>query len=244
MDVHNFDIFRAVLNNPAHHSRTIFCRKEIKHGKSGCALSAAMSWSWSNPTAEEAEEAYEYYKSKYQKAANQKRASERQEEAYIDQRNSAKSQLNSLSEQKELLEKRLEGVEDLIKAMEGTGGWFAADVPGAIEKAQQSLTKADSSFRSSMRLSGGAGAASLETAFQTKAVGADANSSAALAGFKAEKTKLEQEIAELTTQIANLSSLITSLTEKIKACNDTQSALRSSMNSYAYDMNHYKKYTY
>ena len=56
--------------------------------------------------------------------------------------------------------------------------------------------------------------------------------------------KLEEEIASLSTQIANLSSLISSLSNKINACNSTQASLQASMNSYAYDMNHYKKYTY
>lgn len=203
-----------------------------------------MSWSWSDPSPDEALEAYEYYKSKYYTAANQKRASERQEQSYLSEKRAANAELNSLSSQKLNFEKRLQGIENIIKMLEGNGGWFSVSVPDAIAKAQKSLSRADSSFRSSMRLSGGSGAASMETAFKTKTVDADAHSSSALAAFKSEKVRLEQEIASLKTQIANLSSMITSLSSKIQACNSTQASLQSSMNSYAYDMNHYKKYTY
>lgn len=203
-----------------------------------------MSWSWSNPSQDEAIEAYEYYKNKYYNAANQKRASERQEQTYVSEKRAATSEMNSLSSQKLNFEKRLRGVEDIIKMLEGSGGWFSTNVPSAIEKAQSSIAKTDSSFRSSMRLSGGSGAASLETAFKTKTVEADPHSASALSSFKAEKARLEEEIANLGTQIANLSSLISSLSGKINACNSTQASLQASMNSYAYDMNHYKKYTY
>lgn len=203
-----------------------------------------MSWSWSNPSRDDAIEAYEYYKNKYYRAANQKKASERQERSYIAERNTASNKMNNLSAQKVNFEKRLRGIESIIKMMEGTGGWFSSSVPEAIEKAQRSLSKADSSFRKSMRLSGGAGAASLENAFKTKTVEADVNSSAALAAFKAERARLEQEIAELNTQITNLSNTISLLKNKIRACDSLQASLRSAMNSYAYDMNHYKKYTY
>jgi len=203
-----------------------------------------MSWSWSNPSQDEAIEAYEYYKGKYNNAANQKRASERQEQTYVSEKNAASAEMNSLSSEKLNFEKRLRGIEDIIKMLEGTGSRSSANVPNAIEKAQSSIAKTDSSFRSSMRLSGGAGAASLETAFKTKAVEAEPHSASALSSFKAEKARLEEEIANLSKQIANLSSLISSLSNKISACNSAQATLQSSMNSYAYDMNHYKKYTY
>lgn len=203
-----------------------------------------MSWSWSNPSQEEATEAYEYYKSKYYSAANQKRVSERQEQTYISEKNAATTEMNSLSVQKMNFEERVRGIEDIIKMLEGNGGWFSTNVPSAIEKTQKSLSKTDSSFRSSIRLTGGGGTASMEASFAIKSVEADAHSSAALSSFKSEKKRLEQEITNLSTQIANLSSMISSLTSKINACNATQASLQSAMNSYAYDMNHYKKFTY
>lgn len=189
-------------------------------------------------------EAYAYYKSKYYSAANQKKASERQERAYISQRNAAKNEQLELAGRLWNLEKRLQGVEDIIKILEGNGGWLSADVPGAIEKAQKSIARTDASFRSSMRLSGGSGVINLETVLKPKSVEADVHASSALASFRAEKKRLEQEKANLDSQIRNLSSKITSLKNKINACNATQTSLQSAMNSYAYDMNHYRKYTY
>lgn len=203
-----------------------------------------MAWSWSNPSQDEAEEAYQYYKSKYYSAAARKRESEKQEQSYIEEKKSTIAERDSTRNQKLNFEKRVEGIEKIIKLMEGNSGWFSANVPEAITKAQQSLSRTDSSFRSSMKLSGAGGAASLEKAFKVKTVEEDRHSASALAQFKAEKARLEEEISNLNRQIDNLSGLISSLTGKINACNAEQASLRSAMNSYAYDMNHYKKFTY
>lgn len=195
--------------------------------------------SWANPSPSEAAEMYSYYKHKYEDAANQKRASERLESSYVSQKNSAVSQLNAASSQRVNLEKRLEGVEEIIKMLEGSGGWFTSSVPEAIDKAKSKLKQADSSYRSSIRVIGGTTAASIETAFAIKSVEEDPNSANALSEFKKERTRIEQAITELQSQINNLSSLISSLTSSINACNQTQASLQSAMNSYAYDMNHY-----
>lgn len=195
--------------------------------------------SWANPSPSEAAEMYSYYKHKYEDAANQKRASERLESSYVSQKNSAVSQLSAASSQRVNLEKRLEGVEKIIKMLEGSGGWFTSSVPEAIDKAKSKLKQADSSYRSSIRVIGGTTAASIETAFAIKSVEEDPNSANALSEFKKERTRIEQAITELQSQINNLSSLISSLTSSINACNQTQASLQSAMNSYAYDMNHY-----
>lgn len=195
--------------------------------------------SWANPSPSEAAEMYSYYKHKYEDAANQKRASERLESSYVSQKNSAVSQLNAASSQRVNLEKRLEGVEKIIKMLEGSGGWFTSSVPEAIDKAKSKLKQADSSYRRSIRVIGGTTAASIETAFAIKSVEEDPNSANALSEFKKERTRIEQAITELQSQINNLSSLISSLTSSINACNQTQASLQSAMNSYAYDMNHY-----
>ncbi len=200
--------------------------------------------SWSNPTPEEASNAYSYYKNKYQSAANQKRASEKQEQSYVSQKSSATSQKAALSSQKVSFEKRLSGVENIIKMLEGSGGWFSTNVPNAISKASSSLSKAETSYRNSIKLSGGIAAASLENAFETKTVEGEIHSANALQQYKSEKIRLEQEIANLKTQISTLSNTISTLTSKINSCNATQASLRSSMNSYAYEMNHFKKYMY
>lgn len=195
--------------------------------------------SWANPSPSEAAEMYSYYKHKYEDAANQKRTSERLESSYVSQKNSAVSQLNAASSQRVNLEKRLEGIEKIIKMLEGSGGWFTSSVPEAIDKAKSKLKQADSSYRSSIRVIGGTTSASIDSAFAIKTVEEDPNSANALSEFKKERTRIEQAITELQSQINNLSSLISSLTGSINACNQTQASLQSAMNSYAYDMNHY-----
>ena len=57
-----------------------------------------MSWSWSNPSSEDAQEAYDYYKGKYNSAANQKIASQNKENRYISDRKNAVSDKNACIE--------------------------------------------------------------------------------------------------------------------------------------------------
>lgn len=217
--------------------------KEIKRILCGGALKV-YTMSWSNPSPEEAANAYSYYKTKYCNAANQKYASEKQEQSYVSQKSSASSRMRSLSSEKVNFEKRLNGIVNIIKMLEGNGGWFAVNVPSTISKVSSALSKTDSSYRNSIKMTGGVAAASLESAFKAKSVDSDINSATALQRYKTEKARLEQEIANLNTQITTLTNTISTLTSKINACNATQASLRSSMNSYAYEMNHYKKYMY
>jgi len=197
--------------------------------------------SWSNPSPEEAAEAYSYYRHKYSSAASQRDASIRQERAYVSEKNAAISQKDSLSTQKLNFEQRLEGIVNIIRMLEGSGG-FSANVPEAIAKAVSSIKTADSSYHESIRMLGGVAAASLETAFKARGVEEDYNSASALQGYRAEKTRLEQAIEELKAQIAALSSQISALTGKISACGAAQAALKKTMNSCAYEMNHYRRF--
>lgn len=198
--------------------------------------------SWSNPTPEEAEQNYYYYKNKYYYAANQRNQSIKQEEKLVAEKNSASSTYNNLSNQKINLEKRLEALVRIIAMLEGTGGWLSVNVPDVISKAVNSVTKADEEHRNSIRLSGGAAAASLVEAFKPKTVESDANSAAALAAYKSEKTSLENQISDLKTQIANTAAAIDSLNSKISSCNSLQADLKNVMNSSSYEMLHYQKF--
>lgn len=200
--------------------------------------------SWSNPTPDEAAESYSYYKSKYSKAASQNQDNEKKEQSYSDQKNSATSQMNTLSSKKFQLEQRLDGIANIIRMLEGGAPSVSKNVPHAISNVSSALKKADISYKSSIRMSGGVAAASLESAFATRTVEGDSRSGSALRQFKAEKTRIEQEIADLKAQIASLSSLISSLKSQINSCIAAQTSLQSAMKSYAYEMNHYKKYMF
>jgi len=194
--------------------------------------------SWSNPSADEAAEAYSYYKNQYYSAASQREASVRQENRCISERNVAKNKMGELSSKKLNFEKRLEGIKKIIRMLEGTGS-----VPSSIAKMVRTVKNADESFRMAIKLDNGS-IASIEDAFRTKSVEEDSHSDAALQAYKNEKNTLEQNIENLKKQISSLSEQISSLTSQINACNSLQSALKRTMNSSAYEMNHYRRYMY
>lgn len=208
----------------------------------GALLKKVMSWY--NPSQEEATEAYSYYQNKYYSAASQYNASMRQEQAYISQKSAATTKMSDVSVQKVNFEKRLEGIIKIIKMLEGSGGWFATNVPSTISKASSTIQKTDTSYKHSIRMTGGIAAASLETAFAVKTVEGDFRSASALQAYKEEKTRLEQSIAELKSQIDFLSSKISTLSKQISSCGVAQASYKNAMNSSAYEMNHYRKYMY
>lgn len=194
--------------------------------------------SWFNPSPDEADDAYRYYKGKYAEAASQKRASEMQEQAYFQQRKEASSQMSLKSSQKINFEERLEGIENIIAMLEGNNA--LNDVPNAISKACTAIARANVSYMLSVVSE--MIAASLEDAFTVSKVEEDSDSASALQKYKAEKDRLAQEIENLKAQIAALENTISSLSSKINACNSAQASLRASMNSSAYEMDHYRNF--
>lgn len=203
-----------------------------------------MSWSWSHPSEDEALEAYQYYKGKYSESAYQRAECKRQEQQLGEKRRSVKNQIQVCSSQKINFEERVKGIDRIIKMLDGRGAFLAADVSGAISNAQKSLSDVDQSYKKCIHMTGGVAAASFEEAFAINSVEGDPHSSLALQEFIREKARLETEIENLNRQIANLTSMVESLNAQIAAAADARAALTSAMNSYAYDMNHYKKYTY
>lgn len=196
---------------------------------------------WVNPTPEEAKEEYDYSRSKYMQAASEKAASERAEQSYIDQRKTAMSTIQSCKTDKTNFEKRIKQIEEIIKMLEGRGGFFSEDVPESITNANTSSQKADQSFKSCIKCDG-ISSASLDDVFHSKSVEEDSNSNNALNAFKNEKARLEEAVENLERQISSLSSSINDLNTQIRNCNSTQASLRHSMNGYAYEMSHYKRY--
>ena len=104
----------------------MYCNESNRYSTEGdCTFLGDIidAMSWSNPTQKEASELYSYYRNKYYEAARKKSASEKEEQTYINQRNGERAKYNNLISQKSTLEKRLSGVESIIKMLEGTGGW-------------------------------------------------------------------------------------------------------------------------
>ena len=127
---------------------------------------------------------------------------------------------------------------------DGNGGWFSTDIPDTVKAANKKAEKADGAYRESIRLSGGAPAASISTAFYTKSVSEDVNSGSAYSEFKKEKSNVEKNIESLTSQIKKLNAEVEDLNKKIKNCNAQQDRLESKMRSYLFEMTIIKKLIY
>lgn len=201
-----------------------------------------MGYSWNNPTPEEAEEAYWYNRNRYYNAASEYNAARNRAQSLEYQKSASKSQMQSLSTQRVNLEKRLDGVEKIIRCMVGSGGWLATNVPSAISKASKALEKADESFRKSIRLDGGISAARMAERLRVKSVEEDANSSSALSLYRKEKVRIENEINEIRKNLNALSDKVNQLNGQLNSCYSTQNSARKVMNSTTYEMNHYRKY--
>jgi exonuclease VII small subunit len=195
--------------------------------------------SWSNPTEQEAEDNYQYYKNRYNNYAAEKAASERREANYVSQRNQMTQRVNEYSSQKLNFEQRLEQIELIIRMLEGST--TVNDVPSIITNGIKSITRVAEIYPKAVIMSGVAPAAIGEI-FKVKSVLEDLHSSAALEKYKSEKTRLETAIANLKQQIAAAEASIGSLNSAISACNAQQASCQSAMYSSAYEMNHYNRY--
>ena len=192
--------------------------------------------SWSNPSPDEASEKYYYYKNRYNNAANQKNSYYRQECNYVNERNSLSGRINSASTEKIQFEKRLAGIENIIRTLE------SGSVPQAILKANKAIACADESMSKSIRLIGGGQSCNLQEAFITKTVDEDSHTSTALAVYKSECQRIEEELRKLSQTISSLTDQVNSLNTQIRNCDEMQASLRRTMNESVYEMNHYKKY--
>lgn len=197
--------------------------------------------SWTYPTQQEAEDAYNDNKRKYNSAAQSLETSKSNQKSYEAQKKSDLLKIASGKTEKMNLEKRVKQLEKIIKMLEGNGGFLSQDVPSEIVSSNKASVKVDNSYKKCI-VCDSIPAASLDNVFNSKSVTADANSNSALQGFKKEKQKVEQTIANIKKSINTLTSEISSLNSKIANCNYEQLKLKANMASYTYEMNHYKWY--
>lgn len=197
--------------------------------------------SWTYPTQEEAQDAYNDSRRKYNSAAQNLAVSRNNQSNYETQRSSNLLQIAGNQMEKWNLEKRVSQLENIIKMLEGNGGFFGTNVPSDIQKSNVASENVDKSFESSIKCDE-IPAASLNKVFSSKSVTVHTHSNAALEGFKKEKQRVEQVIATLKNSIIILTNEISSLNSKIASCGLEQIKLKANMASYAYEMNHYKWY--
>ena len=191
-------------------------------------------------TPEQAEEEYQRSRNRYQEAAYQKTYWSNQEQELRNQKKYTADVIKSDNSKRVNFEKRLDGIEKIIKILEGDGV-FTSSVPRSITNANQSLQSANHQYLKCIQLSGGSGAANMEDSFKAPTVQGDTNSSQALEAYKNAKIKLEQDIKDLKAQIALLSGQMDDLSRKISNASTQQWSARSAMISSAYDMVRYKR---
>ena len=198
--------------------------------------------SWWNPTEEEAQDQYYYYRGKYNDALQDKQYWERQEENSKDQLRQTDSQIADCKAQKKSNNKQIEEIKKIIAMLQGNS-MFSVNVPSVIDTANSTIKEMNESFKKSIRVSG-VNAADLENAFGVKGVQQDTHSKQALELLCAEKAALEQLNEQLDRQMTTLDANMDALKKQITQCNIQQNQIRKDMYSYAFDMNHFRKYMY
>ena len=186
-------------------------------------------------TQEEAAEQFARSKKSYYEAEQRRAQLSNQMDNYRAEKKYAAAQISNARGERTNFEKRLRGIEDIIKVLEGTG-WFSENAPQSISKANSALQSANSDYQQCIRLSGGVSAADMEGTFRAKSVEEDPNSGQALDAYRQERERLAREIENLNRMIDGFSAQMSELTGKMNACAAEQSAVRRSMMSSACEM--------
>jgi len=184
----------------------------------------------------------DYYESKkaYNKAVAERQALRSREEACCSARANAATNIQNAQTNKINFEKRLAEIEKIIKMLDGSGGWFSANVPSSIENANKQLSKADESFKKCMTCTGYP-PAELTEVFKTPRVDEDANTSQALDMLKKEKIRLETEIQNLKKSIAENQQIVQNMIKQLATINFAKIANTKTVAFAAYDMQAAKK---
>ena len=184
----------------------------------------------------------DYYEAKrsYNRAVAERQSLRNQESACCSARANATSNIQNAQTNKINFEKRLAEIEKIIKMLDGSGGWFSANVPSSIENANKQLSKADESFKKCMTCTGYP-PAELTEVFKTLRVDEDANTSQALDMLKKEKIRLETEIQNLKKSIAENQQIVQNMIKQLASISFAKIANTKTIAFAAYDMQAAKK---
>ena len=144
-------------------------------------------------------------------------------------------------------EKRIEDIQTIIGAMEGSGGGsslisaMGADLPTILNQFNDSAQQTDGSYQGSIKCPDFT-AASFLNVFKNKGVIEDTLLSGSLEMFRNEVQRLQEALQNLEQQINQLSGLVGELTSKINLYQMEQADWRKVMVSSAFEMNHFKNY--
>ena len=154
-------------------------------------------------------------------ARSEKRRSERIESSYVSSKKTAQSDLSDSKKEKLNLEKRLKGIEKIIKLLTVSGGIFSNNVPDKTEKARKESTKTGEAYSGCIKCPE-ISAADVAEKFKTASVEENSNSKRALEEIRKEKQRVEEAIEEINRQIKKLEQKIEDCIAKINKCNREQ----------------------
>lgn len=203
--------------------------------------------SWYNPSQDEAAEEYYASKSRYANAANQRASAAKAAENCSYEKSQALSAIESCKNDKLNFEKRIEDIQTIIGAMEGSGGGsslisaMGADLPTILNQFNDSAQQTDTSYQGSIKCSDFI-AASFLNVFKDKGVIEDTLLSGSLEMFRNEVQRLQEALQNLEQQMNQLGGLVGELTSKINMYQVEQADWRKVMVSSAFEMNHFKNY--
>lgn len=203
--------------------------------------------SWYNPSQDEAAEEYYASKSRYANAANQRASAAKAAENCSYEKSQALSAIESCKNDKLNFEKRIEDIQTIIGAMEGSGGGsslisaMGADLPTILNQFNDSAQQTDSSYQGSIKCPDFIAASFLDV-FKNKGVIEDTLLSGSLEMFQNEMQRLQEALQNLEQQMNQLSGLVEELTSKINMYQVEQADWRKVMVSSAFEMNHFKNY--
>lgn len=203
--------------------------------------------SWYNPSQDEAAEEYYASKSRYANAANQRASAAKAAENCSYEKSQALSAIESCKNDKLNFEKRIEDIQTIIGAMEGSSGGsslisaMGADLPTILNQFNDSAQQTDTSYQGSIKCSDFI-AASFLNVFKDKGVIEDTLLSGSLEMFRNEVQRLQEALQNLEQQMNQLGGLVGELTSKINMYQVEQADWRKVMVSSAFEMNHFKNY--
>ena len=192
---------------------------------------------WNNCTQTEAQEAYDYAKSKYRGAAEEYLGNKKKLDSYYDEYRGMTAQADSFRSEKLSFEKRIEDIGEVISLLGEDG-----PVENAIAEANRAAKYAEGEFARSIVCSG-VNCPPLSRIFKTPYVSENSYSVTALTMLKKEKARLEQALREVNAQLNALELEAQQLQSQMNSLAQTQASLSKIMNACTYDMNHFKKFT-
>lgn len=195
-----------------------------------------ISVKWNNCTQTEAQEAYDYAKSKYRGAAEEYLGNKKKLDSYYDEYRGMTAQADSFRSEKLSFEKRIEDIGEVISLLGEDG-----PVENAIAEANRAAKYAEGEFARSIVCSG-VNSPPLGSIFSCPTVTENSYSLTALNELKKEKARLEQALAEVNAKINAMELEAERLMSQMNSLAVTQNELSRTMKNCSFEMVHYKKY--